>query len=171
VDRFGVGDFGGADQRRHVQVAEVRRGRADTDGFVGEAHVLGFLVGFRVDDHRLDAELAARALNAQRDFTAVGNEDFFKHSEYSSLRGRANGAWSIGGARPDGRAAGLADHEKRLAVFDGLAVLDEDFLDHAGLVDSISFSSFIASMMHSVWPSLTVSPTCANGSAPGDGAR
>jgi len=39
------------------------------------------------------------------------------------------------------------------------------------LSDSISLSSFIASMMQTVWPSLTVSPTLTNDAAPGDGAR
>ena len=84
VDRFGVGDFGRADERRHVQVGEVRRRRSDTDGFVGELHVLRFLVGFGIDDDRLDAQFAARALDAKRDFATVRNEDFFKHSNYST---------------------------------------------------------------------------------------
>jgi len=39
------------------------------------------------------------------------------------------------------------------------------------LSHSISLSSFMASMMQTVWPSLTVSPTFTNGAAPGDGAR
>ena len=36
---------------------------------------------------------------------------------------------------------------------------------------SISFISFIASMMQSTWPFLTWSPTDANGGAPGSAAR
>ena len=39
------------------------------------------------------------------------------------------------------------------------------------LSDSISFMSFIASMMHSVSPACTVSPTSTNGFAPGEAAR
>ena len=35
---------------------------------------------------------------------------------------------------------------------------------------SISFISFIASMMQSTWPSLTASPTLTNGGVPGEGA-
>jgi hypothetical protein len=37
--------------------------------------------------------------------------------------------------------------------------------------DSISFMSFIASMMHRVWPSFTVSPSLTNGVASGLVAR
>ena len=84
VDRFGVGHFGRADDGRHVQVAQVRRRRADAHRFVGELHVLGVLVGFRMDDDRLDAHFAAGALNTERDFATVGNEDFFKHSGFST---------------------------------------------------------------------------------------
>jgi hypothetical protein len=36
--------------------------------------------GLGVHDHGLDAHFAAGALDAQRDFAAIGNEDFFKHS-------------------------------------------------------------------------------------------
>ena len=84
VNRFGVGHFSRADQRGHVQVAQIRRRRADTDGLVGELHVLGFLVGFRIDDDRLDAQFAARALDTKRDLATIGNEDFFKHSGFST---------------------------------------------------------------------------------------
>jgi len=84
VNRLGVGDFGRADQRRHVQVAQVGRRRADTDGLVGELHILGFLVGLGIDDDSFDAELAARALNPERDLAAIGNENFFKHSGFST---------------------------------------------------------------------------------------
>jgi hypothetical protein len=84
VDRLGVGDFRRADQRRHVQVAQVGRRRADTDGLVGELHVLGFFIGFGIDDDRLDAELTAGALDTERNFAAIGNENFFKHSGFST---------------------------------------------------------------------------------------
>src|SRR5215467_2514234 len=38
-------------------------------------------------------------------------------------------------------------------------------------LDSISFISFIASMMHRIWPSLTTSPSLTYGSAVGEDAR
>src|SRR5450830_180735 len=79
VDRFGVRHFGGADDGGHVQVTQRRLGRADTDRFVGQLDVFRVLVRFGVHDDGLDAHFAAGALDTQRDFTAVGNEDFFKH--------------------------------------------------------------------------------------------
>ena len=79
MDRLGVGDFGGADDRRDVEVARRRRRRADADRLVGEPHVLRLGVGLGMDDHRLDAQLAAGALDAQRDLAAVGDQDLFEH--------------------------------------------------------------------------------------------
>ena len=38
-----------------------------------------------MDDHGLDAHFAAGALDAQRDFAAIGNEDFFEHGEEFGL--------------------------------------------------------------------------------------
>jgi hypothetical protein len=37
------------------------------------------LVGFRIDGHCLDAQLAARKNHAQRDFSTIGNKDLFEH--------------------------------------------------------------------------------------------
>ena len=80
VDRLGVGDLGGRDDGRHVEVA-LRRGRGpDADGFVGELDVLGVAVGLGIDHHRLDAELAAGALDPQGDFPAVGDQDLLEHA-------------------------------------------------------------------------------------------
>ena len=75
VDRLRVGDLRRRDDRRDVEVAERGRGRADAHRFVGEPHVLRVAVGLGVDDDRLDPELAAGALHAQRDLAAVGDQD------------------------------------------------------------------------------------------------
>ena len=80
VDRLGVGDFSGRDDRRHVQVAQRRRRRADAHRLVGQLDVLGVAVGLGIDHHRLDAHLAAGALDAQGDLAAVGDQDFFEHA-------------------------------------------------------------------------------------------
>ena len=79
MDRLGVGDLGGRDDRRHVEVALRRRRRADADRLVGQLHVLGVAVGLGVDDDRLDAHLAAGALDAQRDLAAIGDQDLLEH--------------------------------------------------------------------------------------------
>src|SRR6476619_6211804 len=79
MDRLGVGDLGGGDDRGHVEVALRRGCRTDADGFVGELDVLRVAIGLRIDHNRLDADLAARALDAQRDLAAVGDQDLLEH--------------------------------------------------------------------------------------------
>jgi hypothetical protein len=79
VDSDRVGDLGGADERRHVEVAVARRRRTDAYRFVGEQHVLEIPIGGGVHRNRLDAELAAGAQDAQRDFAAVRDEDLVEH--------------------------------------------------------------------------------------------
>src|SRR5256885_1307532 len=58
-----------------ASVWTTRRPRPDAHRFVGEAHVLGVAVGLGMHDDGLDAHFAARALNAQRDLAAVGDQD------------------------------------------------------------------------------------------------
>ena len=79
MDGVGARDFGGADDRRHVEIAVEAPRRPDADVLVGEPHVQRVLVGLRVDRHRLDAQLAARADDAKRDLAAVGDQDFLEH--------------------------------------------------------------------------------------------
>ena len=57
-------------------------------------------------------------------------------SAIRSRQARSTGnAWASRAAcRRASAPTALRDHEEGLAVFDSLAVLDEDFLDHAGLV-------------------------------------
>jgi hypothetical protein len=86
VDRLRVGDFRRRDDRRDVEVAERRRRRPDAHRLVGEPHVLRVAIRFRVHDDRLDAELAARALHAQRDLATVGDQDLVE--QLVGLRGR-----------------------------------------------------------------------------------
>jgi hypothetical protein len=79
MDRIGAGDRRGRQDRRHVEIAAARRRRADAHALVGQPHVHGVGVRGRVHGDRLDAELAARTVDAQRDLAAVGYEDFFEH--------------------------------------------------------------------------------------------
>ena len=79
-----IGDFGSADDCRHAQVACRGRRRADTDRFIGQFDVFCFAVGFGMHDDCLDAHFAAGALDAERDFTTIGDEDFFKHRDVNS---------------------------------------------------------------------------------------
>src|SRR5262249_11195871 len=71
--------------RRHVQVAVARGWRSDAHGLVGEPHVHRRSVGGRMDRNRLDPHLPARAVNPQRDLTAVGDQDLLKHLVITAL--------------------------------------------------------------------------------------
>jgi hypothetical protein len=79
VDGLGVGDLGGGDDGGDVEIALVARGRADADGFVGELDVNQVAVGFGVYGDGANAQFPAGPLHAQGDFSAVGDEDLFKH--------------------------------------------------------------------------------------------
>jgi hypothetical protein len=79
MDRVGAGDLGRGDQARNVEVRFARRRGPDADVVVGEAHVQRLAIGLGVDSDRLDAQLAARADDAQRDFSAIGDENFVEH--------------------------------------------------------------------------------------------
>ena len=81
MDRVGAGDLGGAEHRRHVQIAVGAARRTDADVLVGEPHVQRVLVGLRIDGDGLDAQLAAGADDAQRDLSAVGDQDFLEHDD------------------------------------------------------------------------------------------
>ena len=80
MNRVGAGDLGGGDDARNLEVRVARGRRADADIVIREAHVQRFAVGFGVDGHGLDAELAARADDAQRDLAAVRDQDFLEHA-------------------------------------------------------------------------------------------
>ncbi|MNS72903.1 hypothetical protein D3C72_1063270 [compost metagenome] len=83
VNRLRIRHFSGADDGGHVQVAQGRLCRADTNGFVGQLDVFRVLVGFGVDYNRFNAHFAAGALNTEGNFTTVGNQDFFKHGRFA----------------------------------------------------------------------------------------
>ena len=74
-----VGDLGGADDGGNIQIALRQLRRADADGFVGKADVQRVPVGVAVDRDRADAQLLARADDAQRDLAAIGYQNFLKH--------------------------------------------------------------------------------------------
>ena len=79
VYRLGIGHFRGADDRGNVEIACARRRRADAHRFIGELDVLRFGVGLGMHHDGLDAELAARALDAQRDLAAIRYQDLSEH--------------------------------------------------------------------------------------------
>ncbi len=79
MDGVRIGHFRRRDDRRDIEIALRRARRADTDAFIGETHMHGIRIGGGMDGDRLDAHLAAGAMNTERDFAAIGDQDFFKH--------------------------------------------------------------------------------------------
>ena len=128
MDGLSAGDLAGGDDRGDVQIALRRRRRADADAFVGKTNVHGLGVGLGVDGDRGDAHLLARAVNAQRDLAAVGDEDFFEHARYSiTTRGSPNSTGWASSTRISGHDPALRgrdrvhrlhrlDDEQRLAL-------------------------------------------------------
>ena len=79
MHRVGTGDLAGGEQRRNVEIAVARGGRADAHALVGEPHMHGVLVGGRMHGDGRDAELLAGAQHAQRDLAAVCDQDLVEH--------------------------------------------------------------------------------------------
>ena len=75
----GAGDLAGRQDGGNVEVAVLRRGRADADALVGKAHMHGVGVGGGMHGHRRNAELLAGAQHPQRDLAAIGDQDFIEH--------------------------------------------------------------------------------------------
>ena len=83
---LGAGNFAGSEQRRNAEIAVLGGRRANADALVGKPHVHGVGVRGRVHRHRGDAELLAGAQDAQRNFPAVGDQDFVEHRGLSGER-------------------------------------------------------------------------------------
>ena len=80
MNRIDVADFGRADDAVDLQIAVGARRRADADRFVGELHVERIHVRLGINRQRLDAEFLAGADDAERDFAAIGDQDFVEHA-------------------------------------------------------------------------------------------
>src|SRR6185312_35666 len=67
MNRFGVGDFGSADDRWNIEIAARALGGADADGFVRKTSMQAVAVSFGVHGHSADAEILAGADDSQGD--------------------------------------------------------------------------------------------------------
>jgi hypothetical protein len=81
VNGIYVGDFGCGDNPIRSQVTIRTPGASDADGLVSELDVKGLNIGLGVNGEGFNAELTARADNAEGDFTAICDEDFLDHQE------------------------------------------------------------------------------------------
>ncbi len=144
MDGVGAGDLAGGEQGRNVEIGVARRRRADAHQFVGQLHMHGFGVGGRMDGDGGDSQLLRRAQDAEGDFAAIGDKDFFEHQEITS-RG-----WSY--------STGWAS-STRMAVTVPV------------LCATMSLKVFIASISNTFWPVETCAPISMKGLASGLGRR
>ena len=84
MDGLGVGDFGGADDGRDVEVTQAGGGGADANRLIGQLDVFRLAVGLGVDNDRANSQVATGALDAQGDFAAVGNQNLLKHGHWGA---------------------------------------------------------------------------------------
>jgi len=148
VDGHRVGYLGGADDRRHIEVAQCRGRGPYADGLIREQYVLEVVVNRGVHGDGLDVQFTAGAQYAQRNLAAVRNDDFVQHA-IGSRYSITNSGWPNSTGSP---------------FFAMIAVTRPD-RSH-----SIWFIIFIASMMQRTWPSLTSSPSETKGLAVGEDA-
>ena len=125
MNRIDVAHFGRAHDAIDLQVTVGARGGTDADRFVRQLHMERIDVGLRVDSQRADIEFLAGANDAKRDFSAVGDEDFFEHVSGASFQ-PARTKTQAGSLR----YPGLTNLEKGLAKLNGLAVLRHDLGDY-----------------------------------------
>jgi hypothetical protein len=90
VDGVRAGDFSGGQQGGDVEVAFTCGGRANTHGLIRKLHMETVNVRGGVDGHGLDAQITGGADDPERNFTPVGNEDFFKHGHAPGRSRRHN---------------------------------------------------------------------------------
>ena len=148
MDRVGMADFGGRNDVGHVEIAVGRAGRADADRVVGQSHMHGIGIGGGMHRHRLDTHFMGGAVDAQRDFAAIGDQDA------GDTHGRAQPMTTSGWSNSTGWAFSTR--------------ID---LTVPALSAVIGFITFIASTISSVCPSLTLSPGLTKFAAPGSDAR
>ena len=79
MNGVGAGDLARSEQRRNIEIAVLRRRRADADALVGEADMHRVGIGGRMHRDGRDTEFLACAQHAQCDLAAIGNQDFVEH--------------------------------------------------------------------------------------------
>ena len=148
MDRIRMTHLGCRNDVRYIEIAVGGGGRADADGMVGQAHMHSIGIGGGVHRDRFYAHLMRGAVDAQRDFAAVGDQ--YAGDTHDRPQPTTTSGWS--------NSTGWAFSTKIALTVPDLSAV-------------IGFITFIASTISSVWPSLTLSPTATKSAAPGSGAR
>ena len=74
-----VADFRRAQDSIDLKITLAAGGSTDADRFIGQLHMQGVNICFRINRQRANAEFFARANHAQRDLAAIGDQNFFEH--------------------------------------------------------------------------------------------
>ena len=86
VNRIGACDLGCGKHAWDVEIAFCALGGTDTNRLVRKTYMKRMRIGLRVDGHRGDAELLARGNDAERNLSAIGDEDFLEHDGVAGRR-------------------------------------------------------------------------------------
>src|SRR5690349_1563401 len=146
MDRIRVGKLGGADHAGNVQVTIGTLRWADAYRLIRKTHMERVTIRFREDCHCFDAEFFARKDDSEGNLTTIRDKYLSKHG----YRGRMAKSFSP-------YSTGWPFSTRMLTTSPATS-------------DSISFISFIASMMQITLPFSTKSPIETNGSTFGEGA-
>ena len=137
----------------------------------------GVGVGGRVHGDGGDAELLARALDAQRDLSSVGDQDLVEHS-LRAVGSKGSRQWGISAIQLSLCLLPIADclfslfdDDERLAEFDRLAILDEDRGDRARVRSRNLVHGLHGFDDQQRLALATRVPISMNGGAPGSGER
>src|SRR5688572_1154609 len=150
MNRVGAGDLSRGDDAGDAEVTLFGRGGADADVVIGIADVKGIAVGLGMHGDGLDAHLLAGRDDAKGDLAAIGDEDFREHV--------ADRSYTFTAKSFSPYSTGCPFCGKTLTMVPSMS-------------DSISFISFIASMMQRTLPLEMRSPGLTNDSASGFAAR
>ena len=120
-----------------------------------------------------DAELLARAQDAQGDLAAIGYEDLVEHGFP-----RASGEWRIANGGSENYSLFATPHSPSYSIITSGSPNSTGWPSSTRICvtvpargDGIWFIVFIASMIRSVCPTVTLAPTSMNGLAPGSDAQ
>src|SRR5581483_11806226 len=135
MHRVGAGDLAGGEDRGNVEIAFLRRRRADAHALVGEAHMHRVSIGGGMHGDGRDAELLAGAQHPHGDLAAIGDQDLVEHHSMIISGSPNSTGW------PSSNRIWMTVPPRGAGIW---------------------FIVFIASMMSSVSPALTVMPTSMN---------
>jgi hypothetical protein len=80
MNSINVANLSRAQNTVDFQITLGTRRRADADRFIGELDVERIDIRFGVDREGANAQFLTGTDDSQRDFAAIGNQDFFEHS-------------------------------------------------------------------------------------------